>query len=141
MIVLVDAAILLKAFVREPGQDQAKALLTAGHDLVVPDVAFSELAALVAKKVDGGELTEEHGLYVLDSAPTFVRAVGLSGPLVRRAWEIGRLTGTSTTDGIYLAVADSLDIQLVTSDRVLAQKTQGTEWERRVVKLGAPLPN
>jgi predicted nucleic acid-binding protein len=140
MILLVDATILLKAFVSEAGQADASRLLGAELDLVVPDVAFVELGRLVAKKVAAGELSEAHGLAILDTAPTFVRAVGLNGPIVRRGYEIGRELGLTIVDGLYLAVAESLDAPIVTADFTLAVKTQGTAFESRVVELGAALP-
>ena len=139
MSVLLDATVLLKAFVSETGHTDARALVTSGSDLVVVDLVFAELARLVDRKVTRGEISEDHGLAILDTAPTFVRAVGVTGPVARRGYEIGRALGTTPADGLYLACADALDLPIVTADLVLASKVQGTEWQRRIIELGSSI--
>jgi predicted nucleic acid-binding protein len=135
--ILVDTAVVLQALVAGDGQPLAKALLVSGHDLVAPDTLLVELARLVSRKQAKGELTEDQAYAILDAVPNLVRFVGVSGSLVRRAYELSRQLGITPVDGVFLATAESLGAPLVTSDLVLLAKVQGTSAAAHVAELGS----
>lgn len=135
--ILVDTAVVLQALVAGDGQATAKALLVSGRDLVAPDTLLVELARLVARKQAKGELTDDQAYAILDAVPNLVRFVGVSGSLVRRAYELSRQLGITPVDGVFIATAESLDAQLVTSDLVLLAKVQSTPAAAHLAELGS----
>lgn len=135
--ILVDTAVVLQALVAGDGQPLAKALLISGRDLVAPDTLLVELSRLVSRKQAKGELTEDQAYAILDAVPNLVRFVGVSGSLVRRAYELSRQLGITPVDGVFLATAESLGAPLVTSDLVLLAKVQGTAAAAHVAELGS----
>ncbi|MBT9556209.1 MAG: type II toxin-antitoxin system VapC family toxin [Myxococcales bacterium] len=135
--ILVDTAVVLQALVAGDGQPLAKALLVSGRDLVAPDTLLVELAGLVGRKQAKGELSDDQAYAILDAVPNLVRFVGVSGSLVRRAYELSRQLGIMPVDGVFLATAESLGAPLVTSDLVLLAKVQGTVAAAHVAELGS----
>jgi len=136
-ILLLDTAVVLQALVAGDGQSTAKALLVSGRDLVAPDTLLVELASLVARKQAKGELTDDQAYAILDAVPNLVRFVGVSGSLVRRAYDLSRQLGITPVDGVFIATAESLGAQLVTSDLVLLAKVQGTAAAEHLAELGS----
>lgn len=139
---VVDASVAAKWVAPEP--ESALADLLLGHELLVPDLFYAELANILWKKQMRGEMTPaaaaaavrwmlELPLAVHDSAGLMADALNWAARLRHPAY-----------DGFYLALAARAGCALVTADSRLAERCrQGdvAELGGRVVLLGdGPVP-
>jgi predicted nucleic acid-binding protein len=117
---VVDASVAVKWVVPEQGSKEAELLLD--HGLVAPDLLFAECANILWKKVRRGELTgdeaeiagqtlEQADLTIVSARAYVIRATAIAVELDHPAY-----------DGIYLAVAEALQLRLVTADDRLIRK-------------------
>jgi len=117
---VVDASVAVKWVVPEQGSKEAELLLD--HGLVAPDLLFAECANILWKKVRRGELTgdeaeiagqtlEQADLTIVSARAYVIRATTIAVELDHPAY-----------DGIYLAVAEALQLRLVTADDRLIRK-------------------
>jgi predicted nucleic acid-binding protein len=137
MAVIVDASVVVKWFTMEDLHEAARELLIAGDPLFAPDILATEVATALWVKVRGDELDE----------PDAIRAIAAvsgrgepklrpSAPLARRAFELARRLAHPVYDCVYLALAEELDVPLVTADKrfTAAARRQGSE---RIRLLGS----
>jgi predicted nucleic acid-binding protein len=117
---VVDASVAVKWVVPEQGSKEAELLLD--HGLVAPDLLFAECANILWKKVRRGELTgdeaeiagqtlEQADLTIVSARAYVIRATAIAVELDHPAY-----------NGIYLAVAEALQLRLVTADDRLIRK-------------------
>ena len=117
---VIDASVAVKWVVPEPDSKHAECLLE--HGLVAPDLLFAECANVLWKKVRRGELTkgeadvaaqtlEQADLTIVSARAYVIRATAIAVELDHPAY-----------DGIYLAVAEALQLRLVTADDRLIRK-------------------
>jgi predicted nucleic acid-binding protein len=119
---VVDASVVLKWVVDEPGSAAAAALRASF--LAAPELLLEECANVLWVKQRRGELTADEArerLRLLFEAP--VQLVPSAG-LLNRALELGIHLDQTVYDCIYLALALHLDGQLVTADRRLAEASR-----------------
>lgn len=125
---VVDASVVVQAAL-DPGAagQLARSLVTAGS---APDVVFVESFSALRRRLLRGELSEgafRSGLRFLDTVPLRVR--GSRGLLPRMA-ELA--DSVSAFDAAYVALAEVLDVPLVTTDQPLARAT-GPRCEVRLL--------
>jgi len=96
----------------------ARARLTAGDDLVAPDLIDVETVAVLRKRWMAGDLSKNRFAAAIDDLEDLglVRYPAL--PLMRRAFELR--DNVTAYDAVYVALAERLDCTLVTADRRLA---------------------
>ena len=136
----MDASVVVKWFIEEPGSDRAADLLDqarAGHlAMHAPDLCLSEVANTIWKLVSRRQVlgpTEGHavvhalGRLPLVHAPT--------GRIIGRAHAVAVETSLTVYDALYIALAELRKCEMVTADRKLVQGLTGTAWEERVVML------
>ena len=133
MTLVVDSSVVLKWVVAEPESDRAQALI--GLPLVAPDIVRAELANALWKKVRiRRELSEEQARRGLSSASAPLRLVP-SAPLADRALALGLAFSHPVYDCFFLALADELDVSLITADRGFLQRLGDTPLAARAVAL------
>lgn len=120
---VVDTSVLLKWVVAE--EDSAVALQWVGRPLVAPDLYRLELANAFWKKILRGEMTEAQASRGLGEVDDGLVAFP-SGPLVERALSLAVELGHPVYDCVFLALAQSLSVQLLTADRRLWRACAGT---------------
>jgi predicted nucleic acid-binding protein len=127
-VVVVDASVVLKWVVTEPGSDAASVLLSdsaAGAvSLVAPEHVIGEVANGLRKRVVQGVLTASDALAALDAIADL---------------ELDFLTGSdrwfgclhaaldwavTTYDALYIQVAIDLNAELITADKRLLDSAQ-----------------
>lgn len=116
--VVCDASVLFKLLVDEPHNDRAKALV-ASAEVYVPELCYAELGNAVWAYMRRHRLNHREGevlLDILSRAPLDVRSIR---PHYRRALALASIMNHPLYDCIYLALAETLGLPLVTADRRL----------------------
>ena len=118
--VAVDASVAIKWVIGEAGSDEAAMLLD--RQLVAPDLIGPECANILWKKVGRGELTPDEA----QLAAQALEGAALDLIAMRRylaaALSMSVALNHPAYDCTYLAVADDLDIPLITADARLVRK-------------------
>jgi predicted nucleic acid-binding protein len=113
--VVSDASVIVKLLTSEEDSDRAD-LLIRHHDLVAPELLLAELGNTIWSRVHSG-LDTDVAAELLASAldlPLDLRSIR---PLMPRALMIAAAADHPICDCIYLALAESLNIPLVTADQ------------------------
>ena len=135
MIVVVDASVAVKWFVEEDRRELARGLLSNGIVRVAPDLILTEVASALRKKVSSGEvLADQARIALTDLVGSFSTLIPADATL-GSAFEISLALTHPLGDCAYLACAQLAGGCLVTDDRKLLAKVEGTEYEQLTVGL------
>ena len=135
MTLVVDASVAFKWFALEDGTDRALALLEGGEPIVAPDLILAEVCNAAWKSLRQGELTPAQYDAILDDiARPFSRLVPLD-LLIRPAAALTRQLDHPVYDCLYLALADSERLPVITADQRLLAAVRGTALAGRVSRL------
>lgn len=119
---VIDASIVVTVLADAEHASWAEARLSAdGADrsLWVPHLIDAEVGHALRREVAAGRLGEDGAdAALLDLMRMPLRRIEHIG-LIQRAWELRH--NLSFYDGLYVALAESLDVPLVTLDRRLAR--------------------
>jgi predicted nucleic acid-binding protein len=137
-MIVLDASVAVKAYLDEPGSDEAIGFLTGERPLHAPELIRVEVAAALCRRVRRGELEAsdastlcahwfarlEQGLFTLSpDRDLLADAVGLATELKH-----------PLQDCLYLATARKVDAPLITADRSFYERASAID--RRVELLG-----
>jgi predicted nucleic acid-binding protein len=131
--VCVDASLLLKCLLYEPGSEAAIAWLEVhkGEDMVEPWTLLAEVASVIRRKALQDEISVAEGreaLFFLDSLGVRLLA---DFALVQRAYDLaGEIGQPSVHDTLYLAVAERERCDLWTSDARFARAASRYRYVR-----------
>lgn len=115
---IVDASVVVKWFVVEPLREEAREVLLADDELIAPDVVTVEVANALWAKSRRGELgSSEAARAIAAVCSGGVPQLRSTPPLVSRAFELAGLLDHPVYDCLYLALAERLDLSVVTADR------------------------
>lgn len=122
MTVVLDASVLLKWFVQEPGSDAALDVKTRYLDgelaIVVPDLALYEIPNVLRFKRGVPESAVHAAMQALWELD--LEIVSPSEMLLEDSIHCSFTTDLSLYDCVYLALAKELDATLITADRQLS---------------------
>lgn len=134
MIRVVDASVVVKWFVDEPGSTEARALIARGDVLLAPSLVLAEVANTAWKLQRRGAITAEHATLLVDAVPRVLSHVvpmeDLSGALAV-ALELDH----AVYDAVYVALAEAEGAKLVTADTRLLSAVRGSRWQGSVEPL------
>lgn len=137
--IAIDAIVAVKALVAEPSSDKARAVI-AGNDLIVaPAHAYAEIAEIIHRKHMAGEIDEYQVGRALLRLPDILTFVALDG-LIADAFLIARTLHCSVHQCLYLAVARKHRVALISADRRLLERIQGTGFAKTVFDLDSYRP-
>jgi predicted nucleic acid-binding protein len=117
-MIVADANLI--AYLVLPGErsEQAEAVLLKDPVWVVPVLWASELRSVVSHYVGSGDLSLAQGSRAMDRAAALVD--GREAPVdSHEVLELAKRSGCSSYDCEYVALAVSLDVVLVTSDKAV----------------------
>ncbi|MFV3129971.1 type II toxin-antitoxin system VapC family toxin [Niveispirillum sp. KHB5.9] len=147
MKLVVDASVIAKWILPEPGSDLALGL--RGYDVMVPDLAFAEIANLLAMRVVRGEMTAPEAANALDFVLAANPKAVSSRDLAAEALAMAGALKHPAYDLFYVALAREQGTRLVTADKKLVAKIRALDppppWAALVLPLeefqpGAPAP-
>jgi predicted nucleic acid-binding protein len=117
-VLVVDASVLAPA-VADAGPDgQRFRDRLRGEKLFGPDLLRVEVASVLRRHAGSGSLTQLQADAAIDDLLAFPITVYPTAPLLRRVWELR--PNVTAYDGCYVAIAETLEVPLVTADRRLA---------------------
>ncbi len=132
---VIDASVLVKWVLPEPGTEFALRLRETPHQLLAPDLVWSETANVLWKKVQRNELSAEQAdqrLRALLAAPITVTR---SRTLLPLALEIAVSTARTVYDSLYISLAVRKRCKLVTDDRRLVNAVRPTAYSANICLL------
>jgi predicted nucleic acid-binding protein len=119
---VIDASVVVSVLADAEHAPWAEAQLSndgADRSLWVPHLIDAEVGQALRREVAFGRLGEDRAdAALLDLMRMPLRRIGHIG-LIHRAWELRH--NFSFYDGLYVALAEGLDVPLVTLDRRLAR--------------------
>jgi predicted nucleic acid-binding protein len=118
-VLVVDASVLAVALVDDGADGDAARARLRGEDLVAPELLDLEVVSVLRGQMIAGALDDGRADLALDdlSAMPLKRAPHL--PLLRRCWELRE--NLTTYDASYVALAEALDVLLLTGDQRIAR--------------------
>lgn len=129
-MIVVDASVIVTALADDgPDGDQARERLR-GERLTAPHVIDLEVVSAWRRLTAGGELDERRARLALDDLQALRIERVRHGPLLDRGWELR--DNITIYDGAYVALAELLDVTLVTTDSKLS-KAPGARCEVEVL--------
>lgn len=135
MTLVVDASVAFKWFAQEDGTDRALALLEREEPIVAPDLIVAEICNAAWKSLRRRELSPaQFDAIVSDVAQPFSRLVPLDR-LIRPAAALTRRLDHPIYDCVYLALADTEGLPVVTADQRLLAAVRGTTLAGQVSQL------
>jgi predicted nucleic acid-binding protein len=132
---VVDANIVVKWFVDEPGSESARKLFWEEEEFAVPDLLFAEAATVLWKKARRGELTFEEAREINDQVIEGPFDVYSNRELAGEAVRIALEYSITPYDASYVALAMKLGAECATADRKLFGKLRDTAVANRVTLL------
>ncbi len=117
-MIVVDASVVVSALADDgPDGDQARSRLR-GERLVAPCLIDVEVTSAWRRLAAAGDLDGRRvELAIADLLAVRVDRVP-HGPLLRRCWELR--SNLTVYDAVYVALAEALDVTLLTADKRLA---------------------
>ena len=125
---VVDASVAVKWFVPEVQSIQASRLFDTESVLAAPDCLGIEVANTLWKKVRRGELEKNKALEILAGLAALPIEVFPSNALLPSALQLALSLDRTVCDSLYLALALSLDVVLVTADEKFASAVRATPY-------------
>jgi predicted nucleic acid-binding protein len=122
VILVVDASVAVKWFVREDGHAAAVGLLASDFGIATVDLMFAEFANVLWKKLSRGEITLPQAKDACDSVPGYFANVLGTAPLLADAVELAQQIDHPVYDCLYVACAKQHNAKLVSVDARLLRK-------------------
>lgn len=134
---VVDANVVVKWLVPEEGSKEALAL-RGKHVFAAPDLLFAEIANIIRKKVNRGQISADEASEALAALRTLPMELLPSRDLFEDACSLSLQLDHPAYDCFYLVAAARLGTVLVSTDDRLLRKLaalHSPEWSAVVVGL------
>jgi predicted nucleic acid-binding protein len=133
---VVDASVVVKWYLPEPNSEQATSLISADRLLWAPDLVFAEVGNVYWKRVRRGELDPKLGQALTSALLASPLRIEQSAFLLEVAWDIATRHGRTIYDSLYLALAERLDVPLITADLRFHNALRDTALSERLRWIG-----
>ncbi|HHW13423.1 MAG TPA: type II toxin-antitoxin system VapC family toxin [Firmicutes bacterium] len=138
MSVCLDASLLLKWMLREPGSDEVEKWLKLhlGEELVAPHLMPAEVASTLRRASRQGRIDPEQVQRSLDLLAELKPRLIWDWELIKRAFTLARgLSQSGVYDCLYLAVAEAVGCELWTADARFAQQAAPAYPQVRLLEV------
>ena len=129
---MVDASVVATALGDDGTEGQRARASFAGGQLFAPELIDLEVASVWRRAARAGQLSEQRARQAFADLADLPLARAPHGPLMVRIWELRE--SLTPYDAAYVALAEALEVPLLTADRRLAQ-APGVECETKVLRL------
>lgn len=141
MNLVIDASVVIKAYVPEILSDKAEEVLSRLADgelvLLAPDLLYPETGNILWKKRRLHELTVAEADEIVDAITALPIKIEASRPVMPLAVAIAMQSGITVYDAMYVAVARIYETRMITADKRLVEALAKTEFSGCVQWLGA----
>ncbi len=118
-MIVVDASVLVVALADDgPDGDTARTRLR-GESLAAPELIDLEVASVLRRQLRAGALDDRRVRLALDDLFGIPMQRAPHRPLLARCWDLR--DSLTVYDAAYVALAEALDVPLLTGDRRLAR--------------------
>lgn len=118
-MIVVDASVLAVALADDgPDGDRARSRLR-DHELTAPELIDLEVTSVLRGRARVGALDERRATLALHDLAELPLRRAPHRPLVQRCWELR--DNLTPYDAAYVALAELLDVTLVTGDRAITK--------------------
>ena len=118
-MIVVDASALLEVLLQTPeAQVVGRRLFRPGETLMAPHLIDVEVAQVVRRYNSAGEIDDVRGREALADLLDMPLTRYPHGFLLHRVWELRH--NVTAYDAVYVALAEAMEIPLVTRDAALA---------------------
>jgi len=128
--VVLDSSIIVALFFKEELSDEVEKIVEEYSEYYTVDISYSEVANAAWKKVRIYGEDEELSKRALDVAVDFIEKVCRvedSRVLLNQAFELAVKHNLTVYDALFIVLAMKLNEKLLTTDRKLYSKVEGTD--------------
>jgi predicted nucleic acid-binding protein len=118
-VLVVDASVLATALGDDGADGDTARGRLRGQDIAAPELVDLEVASVLRRQLSVGRLDARRARLALDDLLELPIGRAPHRPLLRRCWELR--DNLSVYDAAYVALAEALDVPLVTADARLAK--------------------
>ncbi|MBO3839457.1 MAG: type II toxin-antitoxin system VapC family toxin [Thermoproteota archaeon] len=119
----IDASALGKYLNRENGWEKVEEFLMEG--CITIDLAFKEIANMFWRRVKMEELKVEQVISLIEAfLNSGILRVYPQNALLKEALELSAKLDMTVYDSLYISLAKKLNVDLITSDRLQAEKAE-----------------
>jgi predicted nucleic acid-binding protein len=136
VILVVDASVAIKWFVREALHEEALRLLDHLDTMQAPDLLVAEVTNIAWKKFRMGEIGERQAMEIAGTIRHGVPLLHSSALFNERALELAVALDHPIYDCLYLACAELVDGSLITADERFRRAAHKAGFADRVQILG-----
>jgi len=123
-----DASVLFKLLVVEEDSEDANRLL-ASSQLATSELAFAEIGNVLWSRIRDGRFDIDAGQVLMQKLHAFPLDVRSIRPFLARALSLAAVVNHPIYDCLYLALAEHLEIPLVTADRRFLAALHRAQWQ------------
>lgn len=131
---IVDASVIVKAFIAEDGSENANRIWYSERMLAAPAHALGEVGEVIRRKLKAGEVTEEQWHAISHALPGSILPIALD-EIFLSAMDIALELSQSFYDCLYLAAAFRWSCPFVTADERLMKAAAGSRWGPTILSL------
>lgn len=139
MNLVIDASVLIKAYVPEILSDKAEEVMARVADgellLLAPDLLYPETGSILWKKHRLHELTRGEVDEIVDAISALPIKIEASRTVMPLAFAIAIHSGITVYDAMSVTVARIYETKLITADRKLVERLATTEFSKYVKRL------
>ncbi len=121
-MLVVEASVLATALADDGADGDAARERLRGEDVAAPALLDLEVASVLRRQLSRGRLDARRARLALDDLLDLPIQRTPHGPLLRRCWELR--DNLSVYDAAYVALAEALEVPLVTADARLARASR-----------------
>lgn len=125
-LIVVDASVLYEVITAGPLAPAATAALASAHDHAAPEIIDVEVTGLIRRDAQRHVIDGTRSQWALDRLRDWPGDRFPHRPFIGRVWHLRE--NVRTTDAFYVALAEALDVPLVTLDGRLA-RTSGVNCQ------------